>query len=106
MEENFSSKNSEGTPFAHNEAVDRKQSSEEIIFILEQATTNQEKVRITVRSMNGEYSKKMHVISWTLEGDILWIVTEAGDGMPIELSRIEKVEQKKEEKPSFEEVEK
>jgi hypothetical protein len=96
MEENFNAKNNGETGFTHEELVEKQQSPEEIIFTLEKAAETQEKVQITVKSMDGKFSKKLSVILWTLEGDLLWIITQDGEGMPIELSRIEKIEQKKE----------
>jgi len=102
MEENFNKKNNGETGFAHEESVEKEQDPDEIIYALEQSAEKQEKVRIIVRSMNGKFSKKMFVFVWNIEGDILWVVTEDGEGMPIELSRIEKVEQKKELEPELE----
>ena len=105
MDENFNKKNNGETGFTHEELVEKEQSADEIIYALEQSAEKQEKVKITVKSMDGKFSKKMSVFVWNIEGDILWVVTEEGEGMPIELSRIEKVE-KKEKEPEFETTEK
>ena len=104
MEENFNKKDNRETGFAREESVEKEQDPDEIIYVLEQSAEKREKVKITVRSMDGKFSKKMSVFVWNIEGDILWVVTEDGEGMPIELSRIEKVEQKKEQEPPPEEL--
>jgi hypothetical protein len=105
MEENFNAKNNGETNFTHEELVEKQQNPDEIIYALEQSAEKQEKVRITVKSMDGKFSKKMFVFVWNIEADILWVITEEGEGMPIELSRIEKVE-KKEQEPESEIIEK
>lgn len=69
----------------------KEQSPTEILKILEEAAEKSE-VRLTVLSLDGKESREGIVVPAYVEGDVLWVTTENGEGMSIELSRIKKVE--------------
>lgn len=70
---------------------EREQSPEEILKILELAAEKSE-VRLTVLNSDGKGIREETVVPPYVEGDVLWITTEKGEGMAIEISRIKKAE--------------
>ena len=70
---------------------EREQSPEEILKILEQAAEKSE-VRLTVLNSDGKESREGIVVPAYVEGNVLWVTTEKGEGIAIEISRIKKAE--------------
>jgi len=76
----------------HEPEKEEEQTPEEIKFSLEFAVGNGTEARLTVTSLDGKSFATAIVSPVALERDILWVTTEAGEGMPVEYSRIKKVE--------------
>ena len=102
MEDQFKPRNNEEKNFGSGEGVERQQTSEEILFVLEKAVESQEMIKIIFRSPDGKFSRKVFVIPWAFVEGVLWVTTESGEGISIGLSQIEKVEQKKDQDTPFE----
>lgn len=71
---------------------EEEQTPEQILSALEFAAENEFEARLTVLSLDGKSSITAMVSPVALEKDVLWITTESGEGMAVELHRIKKVE--------------
>ncbi|MCX6765052.1 MAG: hypothetical protein NT148_00745 [Candidatus Nealsonbacteria bacterium] len=65
---------------------------EKILKDLEYAIENRLEVLLTISSLDGKSSGEGVVAPEFFEGDVLWVTTESGEGMALEVSRIKKVE--------------
>lgn len=69
---------------------EKEQTPEEILFAIELAAENKSEARLTVVRLDGKSFSTAIVSPVALGGDILWITTEKGEGIPIERNRIKK----------------
>lgn len=70
--------------------LEKEQSQEEIMPILEQAIESQCEIELTVLDLDGKSSRTATITPWSIEKDVLWLTTKDGCGMAVELSRIKK----------------
>jgi len=86
----------EGEPqinFEGDPEEEKEQTPEEILSSLEKAIEDGSKAELTVLCLDGESSTAATVFPVEFEGnDVLWLETEKGEGMSIEVSRIKRVE--------------
>ncbi|MDP2940161.1 MAG: hypothetical protein Q8O13_08800 [Candidatus Omnitrophota bacterium] len=70
--------------------LEKEQSREEILPILEQAIESQCEIELTVLDLDGKSSRTATIIPWSIEKDVLWLTIKDGCGIAVELSRIKK----------------
>ncbi len=74
------------------EQESKEQISEKIIKDLERAMEKNSEALLTVLNPDGESSREGIVIPEFFEDDVLWVTTQDGQGIAIEIYRIKKVE--------------
>lgn len=70
--------------------VEKEQSWEEILPILEKAIESKSEIELTVLNLYGDSPRTAIITPHSIEKDLLWLTTENGCGIAIELSRIKR----------------